>query len=374
MSETMNLKITAVTPVAIGSGVELSPYADYVIDGGNVCFIDKKKMVDKIVAKSANLLDRYVYGVANGMDNNRSVFDLKSFLTGNGIVHDMDEIVSSRCTLTGDSDRKLPIRGIVKSPFGEPYFPGSSIKGALKTVLMYNWLNPKKDRDKENRVNRMIETVAVGGNFNSLEKEFEYKEDEITKNIIRKNTIRQITDSYLMPPDSTVVVDCYRKMPIRLECLVTGQTTEFELSLEKYRWADLAQQANNYTFDCLDRELDLLDKIEDSTLNGYYNRTSEIQDLINDELERKNSGTAYLRLGFGKGYYLNSLGIAIYDYVCKGGRDDLYGKFEAFINANFARKDRYGRTQPIDLDEFPKTRLFVTRTKEPLGWVKISKH
>jgi CRISPR-associated protein Csm5 len=368
MNETTTLKITTVTPVNIGSGEELSPYADYVIDGGNVCFIDKKKMIDKIVAKSENLLDRYVYGVANGMDNNRSTFDLKNFLTGNGIVHNIDEIVSSRCTLTGNSGSLLPVRGIMKSPFGEPYFPGSSIKGALKTVLMYNWLKTNK-----NRANRKIETVIGGGNFNSLEKEFEYKEDEITKNIIRKNTIQQITDSHLMSPDSTIVVDCYRKMPLRFECLVTGQTAEFELSLEKYRWVDLARQANDYAFDCLDRELDILDKLNDSTLNGYYNQTSEIQDLINGELARKNSSTAYLRLGFGKGYYLNSLGIAIHDYVCQEGRDDLYDKFEAFINNSFARKDKYGKKQPIELDEFPKTRLFVTRTQEPLGWVKISK-
>ena len=34
--EKVKLKITTLTPVTIGSGVELSPYADYVIDNGHM--------------------------------------------------------------------------------------------------------------------------------------------------------------------------------------------------------------------------------------------------------------------------------------------------------------------------------------------------
>ena len=364
MSETTKLKITSITPVAIGSGVDFSPYTDYVVDNRQIYFIDKKKTVEKIAQKGDNYFDQYVYGVAN-MDNTRSTFDLKSFLLNNKIVRNIEEVVSSSCPLIGNANSKLPIRGAIKSPLQEPYFPGSSIKGALKTILMYNWLKTNRKADE------MIEKVINDGNFNFLEKEFEFKEDDFTKSIIRKNTIQQLTDSRMMPKDRKIVVDCYRKMPVRIECIAKNQTTEFQLTLENYKWEDLAEQANDYAFDCLDRELDLVEN--NSNLSDYRDNNIDIQDLANEELGKNNSTTAYLRVGYGRGYYLNSLGIAIYDYVSQEGKENLYDKFKEFINRQYARKDKYGKKQEIDLEDFPKTRLYITNTQEPLGWVKIEK-
>ena len=201
MSETSKLRITSVTPITIGSGAELSPYADYIIDKEQVYFIDKGRMVKRIMQKGDSYLDRYVYGVANGMDNNRSEFDLKNFLLNHQIVQSIDEVVSSRCPFTGNPENKLPINGIIKSPLSKPYFPGSSIKGALKTILMYNWLITNKNADKT------IERVINDGNFDWLEKQFEYKEDDVSRDIIRKNFIQQVTDSRMLPNETNIVVD-----------------------------------------------------------------------------------------------------------------------------------------------------------------------
>lgn len=357
----IKLKITTINPVTIGSGAELSPYSDYIIDKGEVCFIDKKSMTEKIINKGEKYLEDYIYGVANGIDKSqtKSTFDLKAFLTGKNIIKDIDEVASTKCKLIGDVNSKLPIKGVIKSPLDEPYFPGSTIKGALKTVLMYNWLKTNKDASKT------IERVIENGNFNWLEKNFEYKEDELTRNIIRRNTIQQVTDSSLISKEAKLVVDCYRKMPIRFECVAKGQISEFELVLDSYKWSDLAEQANQYALDVLEREFELIE--EQKNVNNYYNHLVDLEEMINEADEN----TAYFRLGFGKGYYLNSLGIAIYDYVSQKGKENLYDKFEDFINKEFARKDRYGNIQEIELDEFPKTRLFVTNTQEPLGWVKI---
>lgn len=359
--EKVKLKITTLTPVTIGSGVSLSPYADYVIDKGKVCLIDKKRMIDRIMAKGDSYLEDYIYGVSNGMDKSRtmSTFDLKSYLINKKIVKEIDDVIFSKCLIIGDQSKNLTIKGLIKSPLGEPYFPGSSIKGALKTVLMYNWLKTNKDGG------RTVEEVLENGNFDRLEKEFEFKEDEITHDVKRKNTIQQVTDSYCLDKNSTIIVDCYRKMPIRLECIAKNQISEFELVLEKYKWKDLAKQANQYAEDALEREFALIE--ENDELKKYYNFLVGIE----DEIIEANDHTAFFRLGFGKGYYLNSLGIAIYDYVSQEGNEVLYDKFEYFINKEFARKDKFDNKQQITLEEFPKTRLFVTNTQEPLGWVKV---
>ncbi len=359
--EKVKLKITTITPVTIGSGVDLSPYVDYVIDDKKVCLIDKAKMVDKIMAKGDRILDDYVYGVANGIDQSktRSNFDLIQFLTGNNITDYIDDIISSKSILVGEHSKKLPIKGLIKSPLGEPYFPGSTLKGAIKTVLMYNWLKTNKKGDK------VIEEILENKKFDWLEKEFEYKEDVFTHEVIRENTIKQVTDSRRLDKSSTVVVDCYRKMPIRLECIAKNQISDFEIVLNNYKWKDLAKQANRYAEDAIEREFSLIEN--NDNLIKYYNYLAVIEDEIIDA----NENTAFFRIGFGKGYYLNSLGVAIYDYVSQEGKKVLKDKFEAFINNEFAKKDKYGRKQEIKLEEFPKTRLFVTNTKEPLGWIKV---
>lgn len=361
MSETVKLKITTLTPVTIGSGTELSPYSDYIIDNNKVCFIDKKKMQDKILQKGDQYLDLYIQGVATGIDNNRSEFNLKSFLTNNKIVSNISEVIAYQCPFVGIAGSKLPVKGLLKSPLQQPYFPGSSIKGAFKTVLMHNWLTTNKNGDET------IEKVINGGSFDFLEKQIEYKEDELTHKVIRKNIIQQVTDSSLMAKENIVVVDCYRKMPIRFECIAKGNSAEFELTLENYKWHDFAKQANKYAEDSISREFSLIEKNDD--LTKYYNHLVEIEDMVIDG----NGTIAYFRLGFGKGYYSNSLGIAIYNYVKKEGKNVLYNKFTEFINRQFAKKDKFRNLQEIDLEEFPKTRLFVTKTQEPLGWIRIEK-
>ena len=358
MIEKTKLKITTLTPVTIGSGAELSPYADYIADDGQICFIDKKKMVEKIMQKGDSYLERYIYGIANGMDNNRSEFDLKSFLLNNQIVQTIDEVTFSKCNAVIFPNRKLPIKGMIKSPLAEPYFPGSSIKGALKTILMYNWLTTNK------KANEMIEEVINGGNFNSLEKNFECLVNDKNE-LVRSNTIQQVTDSKMMQNDSNIVVDSDRKIPLRFECIAKDQTTEFELVLGNYKWEELAGQANDYATTVLDREFALIEK--DDKLTKYYNQLVNIEEMINEA----NSNTAYFRIGFGKGYYLNSLGITIYDYVIQDGKEKLHDKFESFLKNEFAKKAKW---DDFSLEEFPRTRLMVKKTQEPLGWIKIEKN
>ena len=105
--EKVKLKVTTLTPVAIGSGKNLSPYLDYVIDKGEVCIIDKTRLVENIMAKDDKLLDDFVSGIANGIDQSKtkSSFELIKFLKENDIVNNLDDIISSRSILIGDSNK-----------------------------------------------------------------------------------------------------------------------------------------------------------------------------------------------------------------------------------------------------------------------------
>src|SRR5690625_2090894 len=128
------IKATVITPVSIGSGIQLSPYKDYFISNNKVHYVDENKL-SQLVAKDPALMDTYVEGVAN-MDGNRSNFDLKGFVQ-NHLSMDPFDLVRNSIEFRGNSNAKLPINEAIKTPTGQPYIPGSSIKGAIKTVLVY---------------------------------------------------------------------------------------------------------------------------------------------------------------------------------------------------------------------------------------------
>lgn len=355
----LKIKITTVTPVTIGSGNELSPYADYVIDNNRIYYIDRKKLQQKI-AKDDNLLESYVTGISSKMDNNRSEFDLKRFLI-NTVRTNIEDVSLFHCPLISQKQgSKLAIKSMLKTPFHEPYIPGSTIKGVLKTVLMYNWLSEKsscewiesflskcKDnrRESDNEIKKMHE---------ELEKKFEYSESH-------PQILQQITDSNPISRNSVMVVDCYRDMPLRLECIPTGVISEFELNLEGKSWQELAKEINRYSYNTLFRDLEIIENIDDDNLNEYYNQLNDIHDLIDNAPE----STAYLRIGCGKGYYFNSISEAIYDYVKEDNQK--FEIFEKFLERIYNTK----RGKTFDLNIFPKTRLIIEKTQESLGWVKL---
>ena len=49
------------------------------------------------MAKGDKFLEDYISGIANGMDNNRSLFDLKNFCLGK-IVQSIEEVSSIKCS------------------------------------------------------------------------------------------------------------------------------------------------------------------------------------------------------------------------------------------------------------------------------------
>ena len=358
--EKTRLEITTITPVAIGSGNELSPYADYVTDRNRVYYIDRKKLQQKI-AHNDQLLESYITGISSKMDNTRSEFDLKRFLL-NAVKVNIEDVSLLHCPLVSRKpDSKLPIKSMLKTPFHEPYFPGSSLKGALKTVLMYSWLNSKKAsewlenflkkcsepdrRDSERGINRLLD---------DLESKFDYSESH-------PQVLQQVTDSRPIGKELITVVDCTRNMPIRLECIQTGVRSTFELVLSDKTWEELVKSINRYSNNVLYREGDLIE--DDENLTEYYNQLVEIQ----EQIEEVEDGVAYLRLGFGKGFYFNSLAEVVYEYVKED--DAKFRIYENYMKRIYPPKP--GKT--FKLNDFPKTRLFIDKTQEPLGWVKIER-
>lgn len=408
ISLTLNLRL--LTPLHIGDnkGKKLSPYCDYVFsdDGRYLHYLDLEKIEVAVVEKNA--LDDYVQ-LIQAMDNNRSQMDLKRFLTDR-LGLDIDWITRSRIAQTGlDSKQKQPVMPVVKNA-GRPYLPGSSLKGALRTAMLYDWLvftkagkdviesyrNPINEaaekyqrhlhndllssnwRQKEERirnlreeVNNSVKTVfeeeALWGQSQAEDKapEAQYIRVRDSRPVdvkqlkiyalkrIRivpgrgKNAIPQVVEA--IQPGT----ELYTDISIRPEF----QNTYFDY-LKTGDFATIFGNLNNFSKDCIDNELCELEDALNSKGNTSFKREIEkLLEFYENLKNRANSGAIFLRLGFGKTVNDNSLILALL-YGMED--DDAWHKFRQVVH-NIRRKE----------DFFPVTRT-ITADGLPLGWVEVA--
>ncbi|MEM1123519.1 MAG: type III-A CRISPR-associated RAMP protein Csm5, partial [Bacteroidota bacterium] len=144
--KTYPLTITTLSPVAIGNGEIMSPYTDFVFDAAQrkVHFIDKDKVANLIVeqdlAKGTDHLKQFIDGIYGAFNNNRSEFDLKDFIENKvNIGLDTAEYAQRSLPYYGLNPRdRREIKGALKDQ-DCPYIAGSSLKGAIKGALLYEW-------------------------------------------------------------------------------------------------------------------------------------------------------------------------------------------------------------------------------------------
>lgn len=151
----------------------------------------------------------------------------------------------------------------MKDPFGCPYIPGSSLKGALRTVLLWKSINDrydnldaervslseiKSDKIKENKkdYNRIIEHIERG-EFNTLN-----RLDVRSKAVNDSLSCIRISDSKPLEPDCLAVcpkkdydINGYanQQTVIQRECIKPNTEIEFEMTIDtsqsKYTAEDL---------------------------------------------------------------------------------------------------------------------------------------
>jgi len=364
IQNTYKLKITALTPVTVGSGEELSPYADYIATRDSIHIIDKTALQNK-VARNDIWMDTYVEALARGMDNNRSDFDLKVFIE-NTLKEKIDTMSLVKYPFYSSRPQsKLPIKSMLKTPLMEPYLPGSSLKGAIKTAVMYNLLdeineNEKAGRFLENWVSSLFESFE---NTNQRQQEKKILEllEELDNHSQNNVKVVRITDSKPFDRNRGIVVDCSRRIPLRFECIAPRAESEFEITLEK-PWTELAYLINMYSYNMLYHSINIIEGQKNKDIE-FLKKLDPIEGSLDRLTENRKSDIAYLRLGFGKGFYFNSVAFAIYKWVEENDR--MSNKFKQYLLKEYPKLK--------DLDTFPSTYLKTDTTHEPLGWIRLER-
>lgn len=368
----MKCNIKVVSPVHIGSGegYGASEYLPVTI---------KNKVGKKIKTfKRINVSDYYI----SLEDAKRDEF-IENLSNSNFTLKDFDSKISNdyrkylainKCS---SDPKNQEIEETIKS-LNKAYIPGSSIKGAIKTAILYN-LFDFDDTDK------------IAGFINKRGWDFKkgynnFMDDFFTSNIRRPSAQKDVFKFMQVSDSSDVkqigIYDIYSIMaaefngrktnvPYRrnkksreatisyFETIDRGNNLEFtinnlynpkvhsELRLsDKINLIDIEnikESVYNLSKDYIDNELEFSDEYGMDKLNKFYNQVSK--------LNKKDS--PLLKVGAGSGFLATTMAMKIKEYDP--------GLYETI------RKQKRGYDY-----SFPKSRKVTKIGDKPLGWVKLS--
>ncbi len=376
INRTFQLKLTTVTPVSIGDGGKLlSPYADYILsdDETKVHYL-RKELIEKVVLKKEKL-DDYIRFIQLGMDNNRSDFNLKNFIL-NVLELSLDEVTSYKLPNWGlyAEDRKQ-IQTVVKSA-GVPFIPGSSIKGALRTAMLYDWLANTSEGETERT--KYFQEIERWRNRQKADDRNLFVEEELFGKLNDKrgqdSRRIKISDTNCIK-DGLIVVAAKRirlkpegkqsksgDIPTPREAVFSEQSMDFKLSVEptltnpvldyweKEDIENILNVLNAFTIAAIDNEIYELEHADD---NKFKQEINSMLEFYYDLKQRTDNGEIFLRIGFGKTQYDNSLALTlIHD-------EEPFLTFRKWLWKVSPKKEIH-----------PVTRT-VTPGGKPLGWVKL---
>jgi CRISPR-associated protein Csm5 len=136
----MWLEIEALTPVHVGTGELLGPL-EYAISGSQVGVVDLGRLFRRDPAR-AETIGQQLAGTSPTALRSLS---LERLLTAKELT---DEVLwryrlpgseATLAALAGARTQENELRPTMKTPDGRAYLPGTAIKGALRTALIFAW-------------------------------------------------------------------------------------------------------------------------------------------------------------------------------------------------------------------------------------------
>lgn len=378
--------LTTLSPLFIGAGDEhtLSPYSDYVRRGDSLMYIDTDKLQEAMQGDAA-LIDAFVKGMRQ-FDNNRSTFELETFITET-LGRSVDDFAARLVRIEGDC-KKAQIRRFVATA-GKPFIPGSTLKGAIRTAVLVDWLlNSKKGKQELDNI-RYVINKYIENKGNDYKKALEdaknalegLNPEQACFGAINHDVFRYLRVSDSEPFDVShlmvgemkrVALPSKKKKPQQSqipqwsEMIVPpvetvgsiSMSTPTELTgfdfLNHLSHSELFSIINRISRKSCNREnIKLKGATTFNTFTGFY------QALIK-QIDELQPNEAIIRLGGGKTWFENSIGFSI--------DSNTFGHVKLF-------EQYLELLLEIDTTPFPSTRSAIVKNNRPVyppGWVKLT--
>lgn len=375
-----HIKITSITPVCIGDGQKLSPFSDYKLKDGKLIYLNQET-IKQVLKTRPNLIEDFVNEIFSGMHNTENKFDIESFFYNYAKI-DLAYITLKTIDSTAVPEGNKNLYTIIKNAGVHPYIPGSSLKGAVKTALLYNWLMDKNNHWCKDYL-KLCDKNSTGNLSKEEEDNLQNEKKALEKELNNKlNSFEfAVSDSDLFPEDSIKAIDTKRlhlkdgkfTIPQTWEAIKENSSATLSISSIKIgmdeltNWTQICKIINLLSQNSNDIELEIFDNCrrENNKLNDdLYDSLFTFYEKMEENINNADSTTCYLRLGSGKGYYFNSIGLALYN-ADQTNNKILFYKF--LKQMKFKSSKKYG----LHATEFPLTRVLDLKTSKPLGWVKL---
>ena len=354
------MKLETITPLFIGSG-EVYSGIDYFEYNGHVYFVDFNKIINyKIAGEPKKACREIEQFIINNLRNNQ-LRNKNQFYTNDFIKQIIEKKLYLYCLASHEKGKfqrhSNEIRAFVKSSLN-PYIPGSSIKGALRTAILFD----------------AIERI----NFDKLFEAYGKKAQKIFKNDLEKQLNYFITKKYkqqnIKLPESSDFIDYFfnklsvpdvnldgnGKVMMLKKYGMSEKPTDF-LAVEGYEGEGkisflspidfnyLKDIVNNYT----KKSLELMRK------KLEFEAELEVESILS-QIEKQDG--MYILAGGYNGWYAKTLHEhIIYHPRFEGSKDSIRKRL--FLGLN-PRNKKFSR-------KFPKT-YTLTPDNKVLGVVKIS--
>ena len=359
----MRYSLHFITPVHVGSGLRLGKI-DYVVKGNQVIVMNLQRLA------SLRGIDPEELSDAIDMRN----FDIGAYLRSKNI----DPMSAASYSLPFNQPPQGEIICCLKDGLGNPYIPGSSLKGALRTAILWERIkrDPSLMDEARQKVLFAIERAgprnAAAWAAQGLERLF-LGRDPVKGNHPNYDHLRalKVSDSNIIPKERLKCFDAAvrnlrgnrleTKMTLCVEAFQPGTETEISLNIDPFLLKDEIQSKLNLKV----QDLKDLEKISRSYYSDYIKSEIEFFSEYDeraplDFYERlislpEKKGGMLLRAGWGSGWHGMTVSRLFPELL-----DDIRDAF------------RLGRA---NVAEFPKTRKLALMAAneryqmQPFGWI-----
>ena len=319
------MKLEVLTPLHIG-GADYKSKLDkkeYVFDKDKrtLTLIDTEKFVAFLMKK--NLFDEYIFHIQKNVNFKRNEQDrnikLIDFLKKNNIYKNIEEFrkktpIKVDMNIENMNDIKLMLRNIE----GKPYIPGTSIKGALVSFLLVNYIINHRDEFSKEKREILSECKKENDDrsIKNLKNKVREIVNEIEKSIIYDNN-KEVKKSKRF---SISISDSYNYYDTRTNFYQDidekrNAKTENEKSKPMPVVREYIMSNSKFNFD-ITLDIDLLEKskLEIKNIDNLISSLENSVTYLINVLEDKNSPqTENLILGANTGFLQKTIVYALFE-------------------------------------------------------------
>ncbi len=413
----MKLYLKTITPVHIGTGKQISQFEYY-----NNYRINFDKLFSLLSEEKSAEFFTWID------DINANVLSVKDIIKKFNLN---EKLIISRCAVYRFNNiLNGNIKEGIKDSENKFIVPGSSIKGAIRTALMYAALknnpdfvkselqkilrsipNDPRKKDQQNVDELLDQEVLICGVFDSNKNKIVYNDQKY--DLLKLLTISDTSSVSTHEQGEVSNVQLYalgnvgnhRNIKINTESISDEVTLEFDIKIGtkfliearkrlldkdekmfgKEIWFGIEKKVKNLFNVDLKNENDEIneEKIIKHILNALFDfggKTSQLekqwlsslptnQQNQNSELVKLYKLENKFKLGFASGFSGTTiLSLLLSDQNLKSITSDIYKKFDIGLHGNKKKNN----TQPLSIDKFPFTRRCIKKNGiNGFGWCTI---